>query len=130
MVYEVKKIVDSDGNELLPDIADTPIWDDCDELDRSESVRLIVTLYTAISQRENYYQYNTPTAYGNPQYSYYCGLVSGILQASGMEETKIDNEIVISKKNRKKLVIDKIKRSRNYFNSKKDINDTMRNLFR
>ncbi len=129
MIYEIKKLVDSDGNELLPDIVDTPIWEDYDELDGNKSLKFIITLYTAITKRENYYQYHSPTAYGNPVYSNYCGIVTGLLQAYEMEETVVDNKIIISKNNRKKLVVDKIKRSRSYYDSVKDINDTMRNLF-
>lgn len=129
MIYEVKKLVDSDESELLPDITDTIIWCDYDEGFCSKSVSAVALLYEAISKRENYYQLNTPTAYGNPQYSNYCGIVTGLLKAYEMEEIEIDNKIIISKKNRKKLVIDKIKRSQTYIDCVKDINNTMRNLF-
>lgn len=126
-MYTITKIEDS--VELLPDITNTSIWVDYDETECSELTKCIAMLYTAIAQRENYYQLNTPTAFGNPQYNYYCGVVNGILQARGMEEITSDGVIIIKKNNRKKLIIDKIKRPESYFDSVKDNNDTLRNLF-
>ena len=126
-MYRIEKII-LDDLELLPDIVDTPIWKDYNEVNCSKNVRVIAALYNAIKQRENYYQLNSPTAFGDPQYRYYCGLVDGILQGSEMEEIRNDNFIVIKRNNKKILVIDKIKRSQVYYDSVKEINDTLREL--
>lgn len=126
-MYKVEKIMSGD-TELLPDIVDTPIWKDYDEANCSKNVRVIAALYKAIEQRENYYQLNSPTAFGDPQYRYYFGLVVGILQGSEMEEVSIDNLIVIKRNNKRILVIDKIKRSQEYYDSVKEINDTLHEL--
>lgn len=126
-MYRVEKIMSGD-TELLPDIVDTPIWKDYNEVNCSKNIRVIAALYKAIEQRENYYQLNSPTAFGDPQYRYYCGLVVGILQGSEMEEISNDNFIVIKRNNKKILVIDKIKRSQAYHDSVKEINDTLREL--
>ena len=101
-MYRIEKIMSGD-TELLPDIVDTSIWKDYDEVNCSKSKRIIAALYKAIEQRENYYQLNSPTAFGDPQYRYYCGLVVGILQGSEMEEISNDNLIVIKRNNEKIL---------------------------
>lgn len=126
-MYRIEKNI-LDELELLPDIVDTSIWKDYDEANCGKNVRVIAALYNAIKQRENYYQLNSPTAFGDPQYRYYCGLVDGILQGSEMEEISNNNFIVIKRNNKKILVIDKIKRSQEYYDSVKEINDTLREL--
>lgn len=117
-----------DELELLPDIVDTPIWDDYNNIECNKTTRLIANLYKAISERENYFQLNSPTAFGNPQYNFYCGVVHGFLVGSELEEEVKDNEIHIKKNNRTILVVDKIKRSRAYYESVKEIDEIMRYL--
>lgn len=126
-MYRIKKII-LDDIESLPDIVDTPIWKDYNEVSCNKNVRVIAALYKAIERRENYYQLNSPTAFGDPQYKYYCGLVNGILQGSEMEEISDDNLIVIKRSNKKILVIDKIKRSQAYYDFVKEISDTFNEL--
>lgn len=130
-MYRIEKTMSNDI-ELLPDIADTSLIQDFEAAGYSTHNRktktLIALLYHAISQRENYYQTYTPTAYGDPQYKYYCGLVIGILQASGMCEVTEDEYIVIKKNNRRLLIIDKIKRPQSYYDACKEISKTMRAL--
>ena len=126
-MYRIEKII-LDDLELLPDIVDTSIWKDYDEANCNKNIKAIAALYKAIKQRENYYQLNSPTAFGDPQYRYYCGLVDGILQGTGLEETKENNLIIIKRNNKKILIIDKIKRSQVYCDSLKEINETLREL--
>lgn len=128
-MYKVEKII-SGSLELLPDIVDTSIWKDFDEFNNkcTKTVRLVGGLYKAIEQRENYYQLNSPTAFGDPQYRYYCGLVSGILQGAELEEIVEDDKIIIKRNNRKILVVDKIKRSQAYYDSVKENSKTLREL--
>lgn len=67
----------SGDTELLPDIVDTPIWNEHDIFNNSKvskRVQLLAALYKAIEQRENYYQLISPTTFGDPQYRYYCGV--------------------------------------------------------
>ena len=89
---------------------------------------LLCYTYSAILKRENYFQFNSPTAFGNPQFNYYSGIVAGILQASGYEEFVVDNQIIIKKGNRKVLIIDKVKRSQHYYDSCKEINEVLQGL--
>lgn len=126
MMYIISKT--EDDVEFLPDITDTPIWADYDTFQCNHSVKCIAMLYSAISKRENYYQFNTPSAFGDPQYKYYCGVVDGILQASGMEEIICDNIIIIKKNNTKKLIIDKMKRTQSYINHIKDNNNVLQSV--
>lgn len=98
--------------EILPDLVDTPLWkainpDYCSNPTKRD--RQIAGLYRAIADRENYFQENTPTAFGNPEYNFKDGLANGYLRALELEETIEGGQIVIHKNGRKILVIDKIK---------------------
>lgn len=129
-MYRIEKIISGD-TELLPDIVDTPIWNKHDIFNNSKvskRVQLLAALYKAIEQRENYYQLNLPTAFGDPQYRYYCGVVVGFLQGMELEETVEDEKIVIKGSNRKIMIIDKVKRPKSYHDSLKEINDMLNEL--
>ena len=108
MKYTIKKCLDGEI-EYLPDIVDTPIWKDFNDGFCSESVILAFRLYQAVAERDNYFQFNTPTAFGNPEYSHACGVVSGILIAGMVEETDTDTQRIFRKGKRVILVVDKIK---------------------
>lgn len=127
-MYNIEKIIFMGDIELLPEIVDTPIWKDFDQPDCSKTVKLAAALYDAIFKRENYFQLNTPTAFGNSQYTYYCGLVNGILQGSGMEESVAGDHLVFKKGTKKILVIDKVKRPRAFLDAVRD-NREMLNQF-
>ena len=129
-MYRVEKII-SEGLELLPNIVDTSIWKDLDEFNNdrcSKTVRLVSTLYRAIEQRENYYQLNTPTAFGNPQYALRCGIVIGILQGAELEEMIENEKIVIKRNNRRILIVDKVKRPQAYRDAVRENSETLRAL--
>lgn len=126
-MYIIHKNID-DGLEKLPDITETPIWEEYDKMKCSKKVKLLANLYMAIQKRENYYQLNTPTAYGDPQYMYNCGLVIGILQASDMEEIVENNCIVIKKNKRRLLIIEKVERPQAYYICKKEISELMKSI--
>lgn len=61
-------------DNILPDVTTTKIFDDY-EKNPSDRMRCIYCLYLALSKRENYYQFNNPTAFGNPEYANYTGTV-------------------------------------------------------
>ena len=129
-MYRIEKVMSSD-TELLPDIVDTPIWNEYDIFNNSKiskRIQLLTALYKAIEQRENYYQLNSPTAFGDPQYRYYCGVVVGFLQGMELEEIVENEKIVIKGNNRKIMVIDKVNRPKSYHDSLKEINDTLNEL--
>ena len=119
MAYTVHKIVDDD-NEWLPDIVDTPIWQDYDDFDATKSVRLVAALYRAVAERDNYYQENTPTAFGDPEYRYAYGVVHGIMLAEEIEETEYDGKLIFRKGKRTILVVDKLNRPRGFYEAKMD----------
>lgn len=127
MAWEIKK-ESFDGVDLLPEIVDTPLWPLIDP-DRNShpkpTERQIAGLYNALQRRENYFQENTPTAYGNPEYNLYCGVVSGFLQAMDAYEHEENDQIVIRKDRKKLLVIDKVHRPRWYFEAQREIREAM-----
>lgn len=119
MLYIIHKI-NFDDRELLPDIVDTPLWEKYDSLDCTPMHRRISVLYQLICQRDNYFQTNTPTPFGNPEYSLYQGQVVGFLQAMDWGEKTVNDQIVIYKDNKKEtpiLIVDKLKRPDSYFRS-------------
>lgn len=126
--------IDDDGAELLPDIVDTPLWEYLDP-DRGMKAKKtevqLAYLYKALAARENYYQNNTPTAFGNPQYNYFCGVVDGCLQATFAEESEENGVIVIRSINGAKRVlfsVDKLKKPRSYYESVRENTAALRAL--
>lgn len=123
-MYEIKKIL-IDSLEVLPDITETPLWQliDPDVSPYTKKTdRQLARLYEAISKRENYFQGHSPTPFGNPDYSLYCGVVAGILLAMEAHET-VENEQIIIRTNqaeKKILVVDKPKLSASYYECVKE----------
>lgn len=132
MAWEIKKII-RDGVEFLPNIADTSLWifyDSDSNFFRKKSERQLAGLYKAISDRENYFQENTPTAFGSPAYRELSGIVWGYLQAMDAYENEEYGRIVIRKStsNRKLLVIDKVELPASYHESRREIRETLAEL--
>ena len=124
MKYEVKRCIDGEI-EYLPDLLDTPIWEDYDEIVCSPSVRLVAELYRAIAERENYYQFNTPTAFGDPQYQFAVGRAFGVMATAEITETKENGKLVFRKGRRVILVVDEIHLHESYYEAKRDIRKTL-----
>lgn len=130
MVIKVNKIVFEDI-ELLPDIVDTPLWNfiNPDKIYKSKkSDRQIAQLYSAIRNRENYYQEYTPTAFGDPQYSLYCGIVTGILLAMEATEDIQNNKIVIRRNRNVLLIVDKLKKPSSYYEVQRENRELLKDL--
>lgn len=123
MAYRVKKIVDCDI-EFLPDLVETPIWGDFDEIDAPRSVRLVAALYRAVADRENYYQENTPTAFGDPDYKLAYGIAQGIMIAGEIEQRERNGKMFFYKGKRLILVVDKPIRTKYYYEALADIRKT------
>ena len=122
MKYYVPKIIDGEI-ELLPDITSTCIFKDWDDIYASKSVRVVAALYQAVADRENYYQFHTPTAFGNPDYTMMQGIVIGIERAEEINEVPKDGKIYFQKGKRTILVVDKIKLHRSHYEAQKEIRE-------
>lgn len=123
MAYKVRKIVDCDI-EFLPDIVETSIWKDFDEIGAPRSVRLVAALYKAVADRENYYQENTPTAFGDPEYKLAFGIAQGIMIAGEIEERVRTGKMFFYKGKRLILVVEKPMRTKYYYEALSDIRKT------
>lgn len=89
----------------------------------------ILAVYTAVHKMYNYYQINTPTAFGNPEYDYLRGYLVGLLCGLQYDIEEKDDKVIITNKHNKKLLIVEIPIKKNrYFEEIKDINKTLRNL--
>lgn len=123
MAYRVKKVADGDI-EFLPDLVETPIWRDYDEIGAPRSVRLVAALYKSIAERENYYQENTPTAFGDPEYKLAFGIAQGIMIAGEIEERVRNGKMFFYKGKKLILVVDKPIRTKYYYEALADIKKT------
>ena len=120
-----------DGTELLPDITETPLWSarDIDTASlHTPTERRLALLYECVAERENYYQINSPTAFGNPDYERLCGIVAGILAALDINERTENNRIVFRRGNKMVLAVDKLKKPDSYYAELTEIRHTRKNL--
>ena len=90
----------------------------------------IAGLYAAVAARENYFQQESPTAFGNPKYDYLSGVVQGYLMAMELieEENREEKKIYFRKNNRSKavvLVVDKLQRPDFYYEAQKQIQEML-----
>lgn len=95
-----------------------------------ESWNTFITICAANQRRRNgdYYEINSPTAFGDPEYTRYVGMITGILMVTGWEEILTEDQIIIKNKRRKILVVDRIKRSDSFYKEKAEINELLRDL--
>ena len=128
MIYWVHKIHDPESIDLLPHIVDTSIWKDLDVYKPAKEIRLIECLYEAVQKRENYYQENTPCAFGDPRFEYYAGLVHGILQAGEVLEESRGSYIEFRRGGRVLLRVDKLQKPRAYYETVKENKELMSNF--
>lgn len=130
-MYRVKKEV-IDGIEYLPDIVQTELWTPFERSvyypKGSKEIRLVAGLYKLLALRENYFQDNTPTAFGNPEYNSHCGAVSGFLQGSEMTMEEGKEQYVIKRGKKTVLVVDRIKRNPAYFEAERENKEVLRDL--
>lgn len=127
MGFYIQKVT-IDGIDNLPDIGETELCKYLEMGTPSKSIELVIKLYMAVADRENYYQNNSPTAFGNPDYSVKEGIVTGIGIAANISEEAIDGRIVFRKGNRIILEVDKLNRPKSYYEANREIREIMDNL--
>lgn len=118
MAYIVHKFVDGEI-EYLPDVAETEFFSEA-ELYRSRSLRLLCALYKAVEERENYYQINTPTAFGDPEFKLAYGIAHGIKIGAEIEEQERDGKLFFYKGKKLILVVEKPKLHRSHYEALKE----------
>lgn len=117
-----------DGIDYLPDIGETELCQHLEMGKPTKSIELVIKLYMAVADRENYYQNNDPTVYGNPEYSLKSGIVTGIGIAANISEEARDGRIVFRKGNRIILEVDKVSKPESYYEANREIRDIIDNL--
>ena len=87
-------------------------------------------LYSYIKDEQNYFQSNSPTMFGNPEYSRLSGLVVGFCSALEFNYNEDSEKIVIKNNSGKRtlMIVYKPKRSDRYKEDVKDINNTWKDL--
>lgn len=127
-MFEIRCKVDDVGNEYLPNFEDTELWDRNMDLTRTKRQEQLVLLYNAIQKMENYWYFNTPTAFGNSEQSMNIGFVKGMIAGLGWNYSEVNNEIIVKSGKRIVLKIQKPKKSKTYFETSRENADLMRNL--
>lgn len=117
---EIKCIVDDCGNEYLPDFTETELWAGKDICNLTKREGQLVMLYNSIVKAENYWYNNTPTAFGNPDYSMYVGTVNGMIAGLGWDYQDKDGWIVIKTGKRTIMKIQKPKKTKAYLDAVRD----------
>ena len=127
MSFYIPKVT-IDGIDYLPDIGETELCQYIEMGRPTKSIELVIKLYMAVADRENYYQNNDPTAFGNPEYSVRSGIVTGICIAANISEETRDGRIVFRKGNRIILEVNKVNRPENYYEANREIQEILDNL--
>jgi hypothetical protein len=126
---EIKCLTDDAGNEYLPDWTETELYsEECDCGNISKRQEHMIMLYNSIVKAENYWYCNTPTAFGNPEYSMYAGIVRGMICGLDWDYQEINQQIIIKSGKRTIMVIQKPKKSQAYFTAAKSNSEIMQEL--
>ena len=119
-MYEIKCIVDDFGDEYLPDFTETKLWAESDEFSLTKHQENTIMLYNSITKVENYWYLNKPTAFGNPDYSMYVGMVNGMIAGLGWDYQERDGWIIIKNGKRTIMKIQKPKKTKAYWDAARD----------
>lgn len=118
----------TDGIDWLPFVEDTPLYEDITEFSMPKSREVLICIYNALQKSENYFQTETPTAFGNPEYSRFDGFAKGYIAGAGFEYDEVDGYIIISKGCRKYLKIEKPRRTEAYKDALRENRKTLSEL--
>jgi len=133
-MWVIEKMVE-DGVEFLPDIADTSLVSAYEiaahgKTRKDQNIIQLGNFYMALSERDNYYQFNSPTAYGNPDYSYLCGVVAGFLKCGNLQLSEDGlGHYIVKRGRRTVLIVDKIKRPSHYIEQVEELRELRRSAF-
>lgn len=117
----LKKIVLEDGYEFLDP---TELIDEANDPDFK-----MFSLCKPICDVLNYYQENSPDAFGNAPYARLEGFLSGYLCGAKMELDKSKELWVVRKGKRKILAVEVPKKPQGYYDALKDNAKTLRDVF-
>lgn len=110
--------------------------DGCEYLDPSELIDEIndpnftmFSLAKPICDVLNYFQENTPDAFGNAPYARLCGYMDGYIHGCKMELEKGKDVWIVRKGKRKILCIEVPQKPQSYYDDLREISDTRRDIF-
>lgn len=87
-------------------------------------------VYEAIVKRENYYQYNDPTAFGNPDYAYLNGVLWGLIVGYGLNIYETKQEICVYTQGHKLIMrVQRPQKTPWYKEKKKEAIETWNKIF-
>ena len=109
----------------LPESVGLGLW----EYKMTKTQRRDYLVYSAIAKRENYYQYNDPTAFGNPDYERLDGTVYGLMLGFDLDISTVDGYIIVRKGSKTIMMIQKPDKPDWYYDKKKDAIETWNKVF-
>ena len=115
-----------DGYEFLPYPEEVIQGDPCSW---SKIQKRNYDIYKAIRDSEMYFQENTPTAYGNPKYSFYEGTLYGLIIGYDLELNEVDGYICISKGKKTIMKVEKLKLPDSFHEAIREYNNLLNEVF-
>lgn len=87
-------------------------------------------LYKAIADRENYFQFNEPTAFGSPQYERLDGILYGLLIGYRLNIIENNDEIIVQTQAHKTIMkIQRPKKTEWFKQRRKEVIELKKGLF-
>lgn len=117
----LKKVVLEDGYEYLDPVE---LIDEVNDPDFK-----MFSLGKPICDVLNYFQENSPDAFGNAPYKELCGYMRGYIHGSKMELEQGDDLWIVRKGKRKILAVEVPKKPQSYYDDLRDNAETIRSVF-
>ena len=117
----LKKIVLEDGNEYLDS---TELIDEMNDRDFK-----MYSLGKPICDVLNYFQENSPDAFGNAPYARLEGYMYGYIHGRNMELEQGEDLWIVRKGKHKILAVEVPKKPQSYYDDLKDVTKTLRDVF-
>lgn len=87
-------------------------------------------VYKAIADRENYFQFNEPTAFGNPTYNRLDGILYGLLMGYGLDIMEEQEEIRVYTQGHKLIMkIQRPKKTEWFKEKRKEVIEIRKQIF-
>lgn len=114
-------------NSGLNYIEATDVFNYCDE--NTEYGQKCYQFALIVQDWQNYWNFSTPTAFGNPDYNYLSGQFTGYIMAKEFVEEETDKQIILKKNNKKLWVIDKVQKPQSYYEAENENREVLNTLF-
>lgn len=89
-----------------------------------------VFLYNKLTEYAMYWQYNTPTSFGNPDFKELRGWVFGFLSAKKWQIKEYGNKIIVRNNSGKKIIeMETLPLPKSYYEAKKEVKEVWEKFY-